>query len=56
MLKVGYGSHKEQKKSMKNALNEAIVQAEKEFGIKRSAKAWQKKFGRIKTDYSNYIS
>lgn len=56
MVKVGYGSRKEQKKSMKDVFIQAVEQAEKEFGIKRSAKAWQKKFGRMKTEYSNFIT
>ena len=56
MVAAGYGNRKEQKKSLKEVFELAVKLAERENNIKRTAKGWQKKFTRIKQDYSAYIA
>lgn len=55
MIKAVYGSQNIMK-SMKEDIAEAVQLAEKEHDIKRKVRVWIRKIGRMKTDYSNYIS
>lgn len=52
MKKARYGDQKAHKMRLKTVFNEAIKLAEKEYGIRRTAKAWQKNFTIFKQEYS----
>lgn len=56
MVKAGYGDRKKQKKSLKDVFVEATKLAEKEHGVKRTAKGWQKKFTRMKQEYTAFVA
>lgn len=56
MKKAEYDDRKQQKKILKDIFKEAVKLAEQRHGIKRNAKGWQKKFSRIKQEYSAFIA
>ena len=63
MSKAGYGNRKQQKKSLKDVFSEATRLAYNENGIRKTPKAWQKKFTRLnktlqvtRQAYSAYLS
>ena len=56
MKEIGYGDRKRQQKSLKQVFQAAVKLAEEKYIVKRTAKAWQKKFNRIKQEYSAFIA
>lgn len=56
MSNAGYGDRKQQKKRFKEVFVKATKLAEQERGIKRTAEEWQKKFTRIKQEYSAFTT
>lgn len=44
------------RKSLEELFAEATKLAKSEYGVKRTAKGWQKKFNLIKQDYSAFIA
>jgi len=56
ITEAGYGNRKELKKSLREVFAKAVDLARKDCGVRCSPKAWQKKFTRMKQEYSAYMA
>eukprot|EP00171_Calliarthron_tuberculosum_P002950 IDg2950t1 len=56
LREAGYGKKLDKYKSLKELFKAAVNIAADKYDVIRSPEAWQKKFNRIRKDYSSYIS
>ena len=54
MKEVGYLDGRAQKKTMKAFFSYAVIHAASKYGVYRSASGWEKKFRRLKKEYSKF--